>query len=68
MIDTCCTDFDRARERGTVDAGYGQLAYRAFDEGPWFIGCDLAPLRFCPWCGAAVNTDTASAETKEGTG
>ena len=45
----CCPDMKAAQERGTDNEGYGPLVYIATD-GVALMGCDLKPIKFCPWC------------------
>ena len=50
-VKLCCTEFEVAMGRGTDSDGYGpHIDYR----GGWFLGNNLAPINFCPWCGKPV--------------
>jgi len=55
---TCCDAFARALGWGTDNEMYGALIYPStYPDGQvthWNIGCDLPPMGFCPWCGAAL--------------
>ena len=42
----CCEAFRKAHENGTDNEAYGQLIYDDDD-----LGCNLPPIKFCPWCG-----------------
>jgi hypothetical protein len=53
----CCEAWEKAQQSGTDNEAYGRLLYGADD---WRMGCDLPPVKFCPWCGAEV---TAVRET-----
>ena len=55
----CCGSWFEAYETGTDNEGYGPLAY-AKPSGE-FIGDALPPVKYCPWCGAAKNTETQEA-------
>lgn len=58
MSDTCCDEFEAAENRGDVVVNWDRW---------FFVKLNYAPnLRFCPWCGASVNTHPASAETEKG--
>ncbi len=45
----CCQEFDRALEGGTDNEGYGKLIY--IDGDVTTTGCNLPPIKYCPWCG-----------------
>ena len=47
----CCDELERATERGTCNEAYDCAVYGA--PGKWTIGCNLEPIRFCPWCGGS---------------
>jgi len=44
-----CKEWDNASERGTDHEGYGP-AITGNTDG-FYVGCDVPPIRFCPWCG-----------------
>lgn len=47
---TCtCEPFQKAQETCTDNEGYGRLISRS--SYGWVTGCDLPPIKFCPWCG-----------------
>lgn len=46
----CCDIFYTAQKDGTDSEGYGGLLTEITDD-EWHIGCDLPPIKFCPWCG-----------------
>ena len=48
----CCYLFDNARKSGTDNEGHGKLIHRF--NGKYFIGCDLQPMVYCPWCGFEI--------------
>lgn len=62
MTPACCPEWTRAQQEETDNEGYGALLYFRDDENAefgypvgWIMGNDsLKPVRFCPWCGAAV--------------
>jgi hypothetical protein len=45
-----CMDFRKACE--TDSGGWGARIWQ--EGGEWRAGCDLPPLRFCPWCAKQV--------------
>ena len=47
----CCEEFARAQELGTDREGYG-ACIKLLSGSIYDLGCELQPLRFCPWCGA----------------
>ena len=49
----CCSEFEKAIERGTDNEGYGNLI--SFVSGEWLIGYGLDSISYCPWCGKKVN-------------
>ena len=49
----CCKEFKDATREGTDNEGYGSLI-QTFKPGEWFVGCNLEPLKYCPWCGHAL--------------
>jgi hypothetical protein len=49
----CCPAFAQALEKGTDNEEYNEAIH--FDGESWRIGCYLAPLKFCPWCGATIS-------------
>ena len=53
----CCRDMAAAFLPCTDNEGDGRLA-RCYDDTPTaiYVGCDLPPLRFCPWCGTKLET------------
>lgn len=48
----CCYEFRKAQQYGTDNEGYGPLL--GSHNGEWHMGCDLAPIEYCPWCGKPV--------------
>lgn len=52
----CCPEFAKALEGGSDNEGYGCLIRHRSGES-FEIGCELAQVRFCPWCGAEVAAD-----------
>ena len=44
--DFCCLPFEDAHQSGTDNEGFGPLL--RIDT----IGCELPPIKYCPWCGA----------------
>lgn len=52
-IKPCCESWNQAQQAGSDNEGHGALVYRRYDNGQIeAMGCDLPPIRFCPWCGA----------------
>ncbi len=49
----CCDDFALAQEHCSDNEGWGRLIHRS-SHGEYNIGCDLKPIRFCPWCGTKL--------------
>jgi hypothetical protein len=48
----CCSDMAMAFCSGTDNEGYGAIAHCfGGSSNAIQIGCDLPPLRLCPWCG-----------------
>lgn len=49
----CCNAWSKAQQPGTDNEMYGQLLRNyGGASNDWHIGCDLPPVKFCPWCGA----------------
>lgn len=58
-MDSCCTDFAKARTEGTDKEMYRPAVYiRRAAHTLFAISGDLSALRYCPWCGAKVNAAT----------
>ncbi len=55
----CCKDFELAQEVETDNAGFGTLLHGdPMDKtNAWFIGYELKPIKFCPWCGKTTSGD-----------
>lgn len=56
MIPTnpCCAPFAKAFTDGTDNEGHNQLFDASrYEETPGavYVGYDLPPIGFCPWCG-----------------
>ena len=50
-MEACCNNWRKAQQSGTDNEGYGRLIYECGRDGPLMMGCDLEPIKFCPWCG-----------------
>ena len=48
---SCCELWDKARQAGTDCDGYTELLCN-YGNHSWFIGRNLPPISFCPWCGS----------------
>lgn len=60
----CCEVFDRAvTVAGTDRENYEAAIQWDVERGGWDISDQLAPLRFCPWCGNALSAPPAGHET-----
>jgi hypothetical protein len=47
-----CDEFKKAQQSCTDNECYGKLIVER--DGQWTMGCDLEPIKFCPWCGNKV--------------
>ncbi len=51
----CCDEFIRARQSGTDNEAFGKLIHLIASE--YFMGSDLAPISYCPWCGYEIEDE-----------
>lgn len=58
-ITPCCQEFGKALQPCTDNEGYGRLVSWHSGQLPT-MGCDLEPLRFCPWCGDKLSLGNES--------
>lgn len=63
MATPCCLEFQNAQQTGTDNEGYGRLISDYGRNGEYMIGCDLAPMNYCPWCGADISLPTITDAT-----
>lgn len=50
----CCETWEHSKLSGTDNEMYGSVTWEC--DGKWRIGCDLPPVKFCPWCAAPKNS------------
>ena len=58
MAESCCESWGKAQLPGTDNEEWEEVLKRGWDDdkedhnNEWYIGSNLPPVKFCPWCGA----------------
>lgn len=52
----CCNAWKKAQQHGTDNEGYGPLIAHGYESerNNWYMGEELPPAIYCPWCGKKV--------------
>lgn len=54
----CCMAMIQAQQSGTDNEMYGALVRYYDPDNTVWMGCDLPPITFCPWCGKKIKRKT----------
>jgi hypothetical protein len=58
-VEVCCPEFAEATQSETYEQGYDRSLLGWWDCF-WYFGSYHERLRFCPWCGAKLESDQAA--------